>query len=568
MKEGWLLSIFILASITIAFSGYHAINYFEYGGGLTVDEYRACFSPDGFLNESYTYDVKSDFTMLYRVWDVPLLYNKSLNEPFVQLIDMNCSYIPYVKDYYGNVYSSGIYSDIIREKAYLNEAGCYNPDGYERGRYEIDYSYRIYPPVEYDGELYHMNIKFAGQHVPYKNFKIVLDNSSGTIRKIFSHPQFSIEKDGSRYILEGKSQKNGLLEVELLLNSSNQRFLYETNNVKEKTISANERYYAGYKIAEAFSYLMKGMVFLFPAILLLVYYLFGREKKFVVPKYLSFVPKKRKPWRVNLVFKGSATHFDKDGFYATLLDLHVRKIIEIENGDDIKIKILKKDGLDDYESKVVSFLERHSENGIFSLNSFKDEINEIESASRITALRNEMGGLYSVRDAKEFIINGRLSMAIFSSIAFLIFIISFFLYMSYFDKYPVLFESFSYSFLFFIQFLSTVSAPPTLFGRWKKEYYKEKMEWDSFRRFLLEIAQLKKYESKDISIWKEWLVYATALGAGKKVSKEFKKLGIRLPEADYIPSMYISFAALNATMQSKYSSLTSRSGGGGGGGFG
>lgn len=60
-----------------------------------------------------------------------------------------------------------------------------------------------------------------------------------------------------------------------------------------------------------------------------VYRKYGKEKEFVVPEFLSYVPKKIKPWIVNLVFKGDAFKFDKDGFYATLLDLYRRGIIDI-----------------------------------------------------------------------------------------------------------------------------------------------------------------------------------------------------------------------------------------------
>ena len=41
----------------------------------------------------------------------------------------------------------------------------------------------------------------------------------------------------------------------------------------------------------------------YPLALVLLYYAFGREKKYVVPKYLSYVPNpEREPWEVNLLF--------------------------------------------------------------------------------------------------------------------------------------------------------------------------------------------------------------------------------------------------------------------------
>ena len=365
MREGAQLSILIVISLSIAFLAIHATNYFEYGGNLTVKNYTAYFSPNGMLKESYEYNVNGHYTMLYRVWNAPLIYKGSLQKPYVKLNDMDCPYYWYVKDYYGKVYTNYYDAGIIEEKAYMNEAGCLNPEGYSKGIHIINYSYEMYPPVQYD-KFYHMNIKFAGHHIPYKNFEITIANASN-IYKIFPHPPMKVEKIGNEYILKGKSQKNGLLEVELLLkNVSNQKFLYAKNGVEEITIQKNNAYYSHYKIAEYLTTIMKYLLFAFPAIMLLIYYLHGREKKFFVPEYLSFVPKKRKPWLVNLVFKGDAALFDKDGLYATLMDLHRRGIIEINVSEkNLRIKVLKKDGLDEYEGKVISFLEKHARDGVF-----------------------------------------------------------------------------------------------------------------------------------------------------------------------------------------------------------
>ena len=75
------------------------------------------------------------------------------------------------------------------------------------------------------------------------------------------------------------------------------------------------------------------------------------------------------------------------------------------------------------------------------------------------------------------------------------------------------------SLILFVQSLVLLSAPSSLFGKWKRDYYKEKQEWDAFRTFLSDFAAIQKYAPVDISMWKEWLVYGTALGVGKKVRR-------------------------------------------------
>lgn len=575
MKEEWQFFLISILAVLIAFGGYSLLNYIKYNGNLVINKYEVYFNPDGNLEEKYEYEVNGHFTMLYRVWNAPLLYNQSFEEPFVRVNEINCSYIGYVKDYYGNVYSTdNLYEYEIWEKAFFNEIGCFNPDGYEKGTYEIEYFYTIYPPVQYDGEIYHMNIKLADKHIPYKNFEIYIDNSTKNIIKIFSHPPFKVSKGKDFYIIRGESQRNGLIEFEILLNSTNQKFLFPDKNLMERTLNENEKYYFYYDIATIFSYALKIIVFAFPVLIAVIYYLHGRERKFFVPKYLSFIPKKRKPWMVNLLFKKDATDFDNDGLYATLLDLHEKgniRIEGVEGGKEIKIKLISEEGMDKYENKVYSFLKKHSENGVFSTNLLRERIKSLKGDEiALSKLKKEMDSLYKVRDAKDFIINGRYLMLKYFCLSLLIFLTFTVLYLKYFDAYPVLFDAFFYSLIFSIQFLSTVLAPSTLFGKWKKEYYKEKMQWNAFRRFLLDMAQLQKYSKEDILIWKDWLIYATALGIGKKVAESFKKLDVRIDEINLIPAIYISFASVNRTMTATYSYSSSGhgSGFGAGGGFG
>ncbi|RLF42774.1 MAG: hypothetical protein DRN29_11000, partial [Thermoplasmata archaeon] len=410
MKEGWYLIILSIAAILIAISGYYLINYYKYGGSLYVERYEAYFFPDGNLTEKYEYVVSGDYRYLYRTWNAPLFYNEDFDEPFIKILKVEGPCIPYVKDYYGNVHTSD-YQYIIGKEAYMNEAGCFCPEGYEKGRYTIEFDYVLYPPVEYDDEFYHMNLKLADKHIPYRNVAIYIDNSSGNIAKIYAHPPFSIKKYDDKYLVEGKSQRNGLIEVELLLNSANHRFAYYTPDIKEKMVNANEAYYFKYRIVYFVTEAMKMLVFFFPLIILAIYYFNGRERKFVVPKYLSFVPKKRKPWLVNLVFKKDAMDFDMDGFYATLLDLQRRGIIEIESyGKEVRIRIkdYNFDELDEYEKKIMLFLRKYSSNGIFSTEIIKDRIKAYEgNVSLLSKIKNDFDEIVRIRNGSDFIINGR-----------------------------------------------------------------------------------------------------------------------------------------------------------------
>jgi hypothetical protein len=81
-----------------------------------------------------------------------------------------------------------------------------------------------------------------------------------------------------------------------------------------------------------------------------------------------------------------------------------------------------------------------------------------------------------------------------------------------------------------VQSVLAWSFPPTLFGRWKDDYYREKLQWDAFGRFLSDMALMEKYAPEDLSRWGDWLVYGTALGVGDKVVEAMDALNIHIPD--------------------------------------
>ncbi|MDL5501699.1 MAG: hypothetical protein QSU88_00625, partial [Candidatus Methanoperedens sp.] len=127
---------------------------------------------------------------------------------------------------------------------------------------------------------------------------IVVHDPQGYISQLFEHSLMDVKKEGDTWIIRGISPKDTLFEIELLLNPASSGgidgFPKEVPDVKRQTLSANSRY----SIFSQLSSALKAMVFLFPAMLAFIYYKFGREKSFIVPKFLSFVPRNRKPWLV------------------------------------------------------------------------------------------------------------------------------------------------------------------------------------------------------------------------------------------------------------------------------
>ncbi len=274
------------------------------------------------------------------------------------------------------------------------------------GTYTIDYIFRFHPYLECDREYCHWNLMLADEHLPYRQTAIYIHDPDHLLVQFFPHPAMSYRQEGDAWVITGSSPKDGLLEIEMLLrpdaSSSIKGFPRDVPDVLAKTIAAQGS-------GPDLLFILRSLVLLFPLLLAAFYYRFGREKHYLVPKVLSYAPSRRKPWLVNMVFKGDAFDFDSDGFYATLLDLHRRGIIEIQSvpvakivpGTRIKILRPSDSGEDRYEQAVLNFLKSNSVQGVFDAQDFEATVNGMKKSSGLEELHRTMDELlhYTNRDA-------------------------------------------------------------------------------------------------------------------------------------------------------------------------
>ncbi len=383
MSEIKQLVLLFIATLVLGIIGLGLVTVLFplFEGDLVVDTYDAVLYENGTLTEQYTYDVKTSgqYRMLYRSWEVPLIQGKS-SGPSVQFISVNppAGTIGYAKDAGGNVITLGVSEGssskaAISNLAETNEVGIFRPEYFNQGEYSVGYVYLLHPPIEFDTTTSHLNLKFAGaSHIAYRNVKITLP--SGMVGQLYVYPPImKTEKSGDAYVITGSVAENENLAVEILSNADGfdqiQGYRNKIGNVRESTSSAAFWYNLTYNVAYFLNFCAKIAVILFPLLLLIIYHWYGREKSFTVPEYLSTVPNPAlKPWQVNLLFKGDALDFDDDGYYATLLDLHHRKIISITEkgeGKGIEIRVLSGSTTDPYEQRVLGFVDLVSENSVF-----------------------------------------------------------------------------------------------------------------------------------------------------------------------------------------------------------
>jgi uncharacterized membrane protein len=551
-------------------------------GDLVVDSYHADFSQNGTLTETFTYQVKNsgEYRMLFRYWEDTLSLSP-LSYPFILFQDMTVppGVIGYVKNYQGMVTLQGS-SDpaaaaVVKQLAELNELGIYNPAYFNSGDYTVRYQYTLYPPIEYDQQYAHENIRLVDQHVPFRNLAITYP--SQYVVEVYPHPaSLSVSQSDGMIVITGSAATNEVVGIEMLLQeqalNATPGFPTFVEGVKEETDSANPWWEVlPYYFAQAWFVISLIALLATPFLLLVIYYQFGREKKFTVPGYLSFTPNPAmKPWEVNLLFKGDAVDFDKDGYYATLLDLHRRGLVRIEGGDQgapVKITVLSENTSDPYEKRVLAFLKDVAEDGVVDtavLERLATEArSDLTAEKKILRYQRELLDVTRRSDPAliaRYLVDGRdhIFPFLFVGVAFTAISIIGLIVAPFQAQYlgpAVLFSA-----LILAQSAVALAFPSTLFGHWKGDGYQEKLQWDAFAKFLSDLALMRKYAPADIAMWGEWLVYGTALGVGDKVEKAMKELNVRIPEAGVPLGIRTAFVPVLL--------FVPPSRGGGGGGFG
>jgi uncharacterized membrane protein len=524
-----------------------------FSGNLDVEYYDAVFYENGTLVERYTYDVRSagEYRMLFRYWDASLTFD-AVDRPHIEFLGMTAppGTIGYVKDYWGEVRTAAgtaTSTDLaaIRSLAFDNEVGLYNPGYFAPGTYTVEYRYRVRPPIEYDDRWAHLNLKLVDEHVPYRSLRITLP-FAGDIEEVYTHPPtLEVERTADAVVITGNAPQDDALNVELILDPSFTGkvggFGEFVPDVQQQTADANRWPPILYGAASILYGLATVLVLVMPFVLLGVYLRYGREKPFTVPEYLSFTPNTRlKPWQVNLLFKGDALEFDNNGFYATVLDLHRQgKIVITEKpeGDAVTVRIVSGESSDPYEQRVLNFLANVADDHVVDtaeLAAFAETARRspgyqhriLQYQQSLTALTRDVDTTLSrkyIKDGRTMIIPLIFLGAIPCGLAILAFIFA-----------PgaayLLIPAGILSFIVAVQVGIAALYPSTLFGFWKGDHYKEKLEWDAFAYFLSDLALIRQYSPADLSMWGEWLVYGTALGLGDKVEQAMKNLNISLPD--------------------------------------
>ena len=574
------LLLVITLGLALAINVAQSLDAFE--GDAVVSDYSAVFYSDGTLEETFTYKINVEGKrFLFRFWEDQLSISP-LQNPHILLVDIEApaNTIRYVKDYAGQFstldetsYNTEMQ---INSLAYRNEAGAFRPKGYTPGEYMVKYTFKIKPPLEVDDENVHLNLKLASVHLPYEKVRVAFEDP-GYIVKSYSHPP-TLRKttDMNMIVFSGSSGEDQLLEFEFLMThgvldilEGDQRMVQD---VESLTVNANRVLWIEYMIASLSIWVMRLAGLVMPIGLYMIWNRVGKEKDYVVPRTLSVIPNKdRAAWVVNLVFKSDAADFDEDGFYATLLDLHIKEKIRISTEEtEATIEILDDQGLDRYEDRVMDFLSSIAVNDVVSPQNMNEMAERGKSnsvdASRLGLIQAKYSKLTTSTDekvAKEFTVNGKKELVMPAALCLMSSLILAGAFIVSPNADWVFFKALVYSLIPLLQVIIAALFPTTLFGYWKDENLREKLQWDAFKAHLSDFSQLDRYGPEDINMWGRWLVYGTALGVGDKVAEAMNMLEVDYAPVRFVPTYYYWFRPI--TTARLYGSSRSGSGGGGGG---
>lgn len=217
MREEWYIivlitSVFLIGAVGLLLTevmiGFHSSDTenisqktLSVRDDVYVYQYSADFYLNGTLEERFIYQISTSgkYRMLYRNFN-ELLARGKLNLPSFELVEVRppAGTTAYLKDWSGRVeIISGDASRAseIQSLAMTNEVGCYLPERFSQGRYEISYLFKVHPPLECDDEYCHLNLKLADEHLPYRTATIAIHDENGSVRRIFPHPPMQVVQE-------------------------------------------------------------------------------------------------------------------------------------------------------------------------------------------------------------------------------------------------------------------------------------------------------------------------------------------------------------------------------------
>ncbi len=313
------------------------------------------------------------------------------------------------------------------------------------------------------------------------------------------------------------------------------------------------------------------------------FYFFGREPQVELhSEYERDPPYDDPPAVVNSIVKRIVSDPDGDAFAATILSLVEKGYLEFAGKSAFKISEGKKP-LDESENLLLKLvIKPYAIEGIFDPESLRDSMKGNVSFSKefLSAYNNWKNQISLEVEGRNYIVTYGNTLAKLLAVGVLIVIpLTFLAYVISTKAYPMI-AQYSAWFAFADWTIAWIMLvlPKDIFGKWTKngrEYY---LRWKNFEKYLTDYSLIKEKPPESVVLWDKYLIYGTALGVAKKVTRAIKEVDPKIVESSPLyPAwidMYWYSSVYRLPMYATTNSVQSKGGssggfgGGVGGGFG
>ncbi|NPA75110.1 MAG: DUF2207 domain-containing protein [Euryarchaeota archaeon] len=415
----------------------------------------------------------------------------------------------------------------IEAHAEKNEVGVYFPKGISPGRYVVSYKFLLKPLLEFDGHNYLVSFYLATVHPQYRNVNIHVPGNF----HVFASPYLKEKKSDGEWVLYGKSQSDVSLYLTMVFRGGENFSHYGVTGVQGNLLEKAEKnsfyhamvYWTVYYLSLV-SYLS---ILVIPGVYILAYISSGRERDYPFLGRVYTPPSDRPPLIVNYIFKNEGSGVDYDWvILAGLALLQKHGYVDIsEDGAKIYLKDGADGHIDGYSWKILNFMKKHAKNGVFDVEGLSRWVNKMHiknmneyfdylaDTDELTLSKEE-----AQRIEEKFIEYPKTQVKALTYFGVGLMAISFITFLYPEDYLMLWFSAMALSVLLIIQ-AQLILLYRDVLGRWKEDYYLEKLKWNRFAGFLKNEKELKNACNECDDCFYDWLIYGYALGAGKSVSR-------------------------------------------------
>ena len=470
-------------------------------------------------------------------------------------------------------------------RIYLNSG--YNVPKPGGDRVSMDLDYDIIGGVQMGSDFSQFFHKFWGKGTPswIPNLTVVYKfDPIYRIENIFVHPMdvpHSVVRKGNTFtIVYHKLPPSAYAEARFALSKIHIAHF----STIDKTYGEIKRIESSYVERAKWIWILELVLLALAGVIPFVsFYFFGIEPKVKLhSEYEREIPYNDPPAIVNSIVKRLVSTPDSDGFSATILSLVDKGYLSFAGKGAFKLQSGSKP-LDETENLLLKLvIKPYAIEGIFDPESLKDSMKGNVSYSKkfLSDYKMWQASVSSKTETRNYIITYGNTLA--KTLAVIILILLPLALIAWLmmggKEYPQILQIASwFAFVDWTVAWIMLVLPKDVFGRWTKvgrEYY---LRWKNFEKYLSDYSLIKERPPESVMLWNQYLIYGTAIGIAKKVSKAIKEINPKgMENSPLYPAWidlywYTSISRLPyyASVHSSESSSEGGSFGGGvGGGFG